>query len=145
MRNNLRVNYTILSQVRKWLPGERITRLRNLALFISGLYLAGAVHLSHIARELPTPGKLPSLANRLRRFLNNPRVGVRDFYRPVARQLMSRFKGPCLRLIIDSTKLVTSQQNPLGEIKLWLVSRICGDTQVPGTCQVHDIRRFASI
>jgi hypothetical protein len=99
------VYYTILSQVREWLPGERITRLRNLALFVSGLYLAGAVHLPHIARELPTAGKLPSLVNRLRRFLNNPRVGVRDFYRPVAQQLMSRFEGRCLRLIIDCTKL----------------------------------------
>ncbi len=27
----------------------------------------------------------------------------------------------------------------------WLVSRICGDTQVPVTCQVRDIRRFVSI
>lgn len=63
------------------------------------------MHLSHTARELPTPGKLPSLVNRLRRFLNNPRVGVRDFYRPVARRLMSRFEGQCLRLIIDCTKL----------------------------------------
>jgi hypothetical protein len=81
MRNNLRIYYTILSQVNEWLPNERITRLRNLALFLSGLYLAGSVHLSHIARELPTPGKLPSLVNRLRRFLNNPRVGARDFYR----------------------------------------------------------------
>jgi ubiquinone/menaquinone biosynthesis C-methylase UbiE len=26
-----------------------------------------------------------------------------------------------------------------------LVSRICGDNQVPATCQVHDIRRFAGI
>ena len=28
---------------------------------------------------------------------------------------------------------------------LWLVSRICGNTQVPATCQVHDIGRFPSI
>ena len=27
----------------------------------------------------------------------------------------------------------------------WLVSRICGDIQVPATCQAHDIARFASI
>jgi len=29
--------------------------------------------------------------------------------------------------------------------KTRLVSRICGDIQVPATCQVHDIRRFADI
>ena len=77
MRNNLRVYYTILSQVREWLPGERITRLRNLALFISGMYLARGVHLSHIARELPTAGKLPSLVNPEGETINQVMVWVK--------------------------------------------------------------------
>lgn len=105
MRNNLRVYYSMLKQATGWMPGERITRLRNLALFLTGLQLAGSVHLSHIARKLPTPGKLPSLVNRLRRFLDNPRVAIRDFYRPVARQLVQAFEGQPIRLIIDCTKL----------------------------------------
>jgi len=29
--------------------------------------------------------------------------------------------------------------------KIWLVSRICGDIQVPATCQVRDIKRFVGI
>jgi hypothetical protein len=74
-------------------------------LFLTGLQLAGSVHLSHIARKLPTPGKLPSLVNRMRRFLDNPRVAIRDFYRPVARQLVQAFEGQPIRLIIDCTKL----------------------------------------
>jgi hypothetical protein len=105
MRNNLRVYYSIMSQVTEWLPGERVTRLRNLALFLTGLYLAGSVHLPHIGRKLPTGGKLPSLVNRMRRFLDNPRVSVRDFYEPVARQLIQTFRGQPIRLIIDCTKL----------------------------------------
>ena len=28
---------------------------------------------------------------------------------------------------------------------IWLVSRICGDNQVPAARQVYDIRRFVSI
>lgn len=32
MQNNLRFHATLLSQLCKWLPEERITRLRNLAL-----------------------------------------------------------------------------------------------------------------
>jgi hypothetical protein len=105
MRNNLRVYYNMLDRVTTWLPKERITRLRNLALFVTGLFLSGSVHLSKIAGELPTPGKNPSLVNRLRRFLKNPRVSVRDFYRPVAQQVVQAFDGHVIRLIIDCTKL----------------------------------------
>jgi hypothetical protein len=105
MGDNLQLYYTTLTEMSKWLPEERVTRLRNLALFLSGLYLAGSVHLGHITRKWPISGKLPSLANRLRRFLDNPRVCVRDFYRPVAQQLIQAFSGQPIRLIIDCTKL----------------------------------------
>ncbi len=40
----------------------------------------------------------------------------------------------CISQILDQTPKI-----------LGLVSRICGDIQVPATCQVHDIRRFAGI
>ncbi len=45
-----------------------------------------------------------SLVNRLRRFLGNSRVSVRDYYRPVAESLVSAFRGLPIRLIIDTTK-----------------------------------------
>ena len=105
MRNNLRLYHTMIAQIRKWLPDERITRVRNLALFLTGLYLGRKVHLSLIVEEWHLPGKIPSLANRLRRFLDNPRVSVRDYYRPVAESLVSTFRGLPIRLIIDTTKL----------------------------------------
>lgn len=105
MRNNLRLYYTTLDRLTLWLPRERVTRLRNLALFLTGLYLAASVHLSHIARKWPLPGGLPSLVNRLRRFLDNPQVSVRRFYEPVARSLIDTFRGLPIRLVIDCTKL----------------------------------------
>jgi hypothetical protein len=105
MRNNLRLYYSTLARLTKWLPHERITRRRNLALFVTGLYLARSVHLSYVTRKWPVPGTLPSLANRLRRFLDNPRVDVRQLYEPVARQLLRAFTGQPLRLVIDCTKL----------------------------------------
>ena len=105
MRDNLRVYYTMLDRVTSWLPEERITRLRNLSMFVTGLFLASSVYLSKIASELPIPGKNPSLVNRLRRFLKNPRVAVRHFYRPVAEQVLGAFDGREIRLIIDCTKL----------------------------------------
>jgi hypothetical protein len=92
-------------QICQWFPSERITRKRNLVLMIVGLYLGASVHLSHIARELPIPGKDPSLVNRLRRFLNNPQVSVRTWYRPVALEILQSFVGQPIRLVIDCTKL----------------------------------------
>ncbi len=74
----------MVAQIRKWLPNERITRVHNLALFLTGLYLSRKVHLSLVVRKWPMPGKVLSLVNRLRRFLDNPGVCVRDYYRPVA-------------------------------------------------------------
>jgi hypothetical protein len=105
MRDNLRLYHTMMPQISKWLPDERITRVRNLALFVTGLYLSRKVHLSLIVRTWPTPGKVPSLVNRLRRFLDNPRVRVRDYYRPVAELLVGVFRGQQIRLILDTTKL----------------------------------------
>jgi hypothetical protein len=105
MRNNLRLYHTMVGQISKWLPSERITRVRNLALFLTGLYLGRKVHLSLIAEEWHLSGKTPSLVNRLRRFLDNPKVSVRDYYQPVAESLVSAFRGVPIRLIIDTTKL----------------------------------------
>ena len=105
MRNNLQIYHTILGQFRKWLADERITRLRNLALFVAGLYLARQVHLSRITDEWHVAGRGPSLVNRLRRFLSNIRISVRDYYRPVAESLISSFRDLPIRLIIDTTKI----------------------------------------
>jgi hypothetical protein len=105
MQNNLRLYGNVLSQLRKWLPGERITRLRNMSWLMIGMFLAQSVHLSHIARKLPLPGQIVSLTNRLRRFLNNRRVDVRAYYEPVARLLIARFRGQRLVLLMDCTPL----------------------------------------
>jgi hypothetical protein len=51
MRDNLQLYDTMIVRMRKSLPDERVTRVRNLALFLTGLYLAGNVHLSFIVRK----------------------------------------------------------------------------------------------
>ena len=110
MQNSLRIHGTLLPQLRKWLPKERITRLRNLAWLMTGLFLARSVHLSHIARKLPLRGQVVSLTNRLRRFLDNPRVDVWRYFQPIARQLLAGFRGQRLTLLIDCTGLGFSYQ-----------------------------------
>jgi hypothetical protein len=119
MRDNLRLYRKMLTAMQGFLPGERITRLRNLALCAeisaraSGLFLAESVHLGKVARKSPFAGKLVSLTNRLRRFLKNPRVEAARLYRPLARRLLSSFEGSWqeVRLIaegflgLDTTKV----------------------------------------
>ena len=63
------------------------------------------IHLPLIVRKWPLPGKIPSLTNRLHRFLDNPQVVVRDWYHPLAQQLVQTFAGKEIRLIIDCTKV----------------------------------------
>lgn len=106
MANNLLVYHKVLGQLCQWLPGERITRLRNMALLLVGVQQSRGIHMSQIVNHWPgVVGKVPSLVNRLRRFLSNPAVEVRRWYEPLAQQLVARFRGQRLRLIIDCTKV----------------------------------------
>jgi hypothetical protein len=105
MRNNLQLYHKFLHQICQWLPEERITRKRNLALLVVGLYLGAAVHLPLIVRKWPFEAKVPSLVNRLHRFLSNPLLRPQVCYQPLAEQLIRAFGGQTLRLVIDTTKV----------------------------------------
>ena len=106
MRDNLRLYRKMLAEMKEFLPDERITRVRNMALVVTGVFLAESVHLSAIAKKLPLSSRLTSLANRLRRFLKNPRVDPGRFYRPVAQVLLGSFEPwQEVRLLLDTTKV----------------------------------------
>jgi hypothetical protein len=105
MQTNLHLYHRVLEQFRQWWPEERITRQRNLALLVTGLYLSRAVQMALVVRVWPSRSKEPSLVNRLRRFLDNPRVDVRRWYRPVAERLVQSLAGQPLRLVIDCTQV----------------------------------------
>jgi hypothetical protein len=70
------------------LPGERITRLRNFVWLMVGIYQSRSVHLTEIASKIPGRAKELSIVRRLSRFLTNPRVRVREWYAPIARNLL---------------------------------------------------------
>lgn len=105
MRDNLVIYDSVLRQLDKWLPEERITRLRVLALIVTGLYLGASVHLSKVVRKWPVAGRTPSLENRVRRFLDNQAVEVRRYYRPVVAGILQALAGQPIRLILDCTKI----------------------------------------
>lgn len=105
MFHNLRLYSKIKRRILQWLPQARITRVRNLALLVTGLCVEQGIHLSEIVGKWPIPGREVSLVNRLRRFLSNEAVDVAAWYRPMARQILSVFAGQQIRLIIDTTKV----------------------------------------
>lgn len=105
MRNNLRLYHKIFQQIRHWLPQERVTRQRNLALLVVGLHLAQSVYLTKIANQLHVPAKKLSLAGRLRRFLRNAVVNVQSYYEPLLIPLLKAVAGKEVLLIIDATKV----------------------------------------
>ena len=105
MPNNLQLYHKMKQQLGQWLPLERSTRIRNMALFLTGLYLSGKPQLSKIVRTWPLRGKLPSLTNRLWRFLNNPKLEVRSWYAPLAEEIIKRLPTGAVTLVVDSTKV----------------------------------------
>ena len=87
------------------LPGERITRKRNLVSLLIGLYQSRSVHLSKIAEKVPGLACLPSRVRRLQRFLENPAIRVREWYETLARNILQRLAGGKLRLILDGSQV----------------------------------------
>jgi hypothetical protein len=105
MPNNLQPYHKMKLQLSQWLPLEGSTRIRNMALFLTGLYLSGKPHLSKIVPTWPLWGKLPSLTNRLWRFLNHPKLEAGSWYAPLAGEIVKRLPTGAITLVIDSTKV----------------------------------------
>lgn len=112
MSDSPRLYHSILEKMKTFHSSERITRLRNLALLVMGLYQGESVHFAKIVKHWPTEVRLLSRVQRLRRFLDNQRTEDTTFFRPVARQILSRFCGSDhpVRLLLDTTKVGPSCQ-----------------------------------
>lgn len=95
---------TRMAQLR---PGERVTRLRNMTWLLVGIYLSRSVHLSKIALKIPSSAKVLSITRRLSRFLDNPNVRVREWFEPIARDVLQAAAQTVgeIRLIADGTKV----------------------------------------
>jgi hypothetical protein len=94
---------TKLSELR---PGERVTRVRNLAWLLAGLYSSKSVHQSKIAAKIPGKACLPSRTRRLSRLLDNPAFRVREWYHPLASKIVRAMLATGeLRLIVDGSKV----------------------------------------
>jgi hypothetical protein len=73
------IYHTWVKRILQCRPTERITRVRNLAHLLTGIWASKSVHLSHIATKIPSGATLPSVTRRLARFLDNPALRVREW------------------------------------------------------------------
>jgi hypothetical protein len=87
------------------------TQWQNMLWLMAGLYWSSSVYLTHIARKLPIRAQKLSLERRLRRFLDNPAVRVREWYATTAIWLLrSAASGGRIHLVVDSTKVSFSHR-----------------------------------
>lgn len=96
-----------LNRILQLRPTERITRVRNMAWLITGIFHSRSVQLSHVATKIPAQVDLLSVVRRLSRFLDNPALRVREWYEPLARgwlDYLAHTTGE-IRLIADGTKI----------------------------------------
>lgn len=94
----------------QWLTDRCRTRRTNLIWLLVGLYLGGGVQASAIVKHWAVPAKTVSLTRRLSRFLDNGAVRPAVWYRPVARQVLARWTGQTVTLLIDATRVSARRQ-----------------------------------
>lgn len=103
---------SFLESVSNLLPKERVTRQRNLAAMLVGIYLSGSVQLNRIASKVPSAAKLTSISKRLSRFVSNEGIDANDCYCLVAEGVVQHLlaSGSELRLIVDGSKVSADKQ-----------------------------------
>jgi hypothetical protein len=102
-----RLYLTWVERIKQLHPKERITRIKNIAWLMTGIFASHSVHLSQIANKISGPACLNSHIQRLSRFLDNTAVRVREWYEPIAVMLLERVvaAGQEVRLVVDGSKV----------------------------------------
>lgn len=100
--------FTVLWQL---VPDAPDTRIANCVFLITGIFQAGSVHLSLIARKIPVRAKKRSLVKRLERWLDNAAIRPRQWYKPIAQQLIAAASAAGeIHLLIDCSKVSFNHQ-----------------------------------
>lgn len=92
-----------LSELR---PQERVTRVRNFAWLLVGLYQSKSVHQSKIAAKILGLTLLSSRTRRVGRLLDNAAIRVREWYHPIASGIAQAIAAIGeVRLLVDGSKV----------------------------------------
>jgi hypothetical protein len=102
-----RLHDTWFARILQLWPQERITRLRNLAWLLVGIWASRSVHVSRVAGHIPGAATQTSLTRRLARFLDNAAVRVRVWYQPLAQSVLRAMATTVgeIRLVADASKV----------------------------------------
>jgi len=104
--------HTLMQLIEQLLGHERITRRRGLAWLMACLYQGRSPHANRIGNKIPGSAKKISKGERLRRWLSNRAVRVRQWYEPLARQLIAQASRheQQLCLVVDGTRIGSGHQ-----------------------------------
>jgi len=93
-------------------PKQRITQVRNFVWLVVGIFHSRSVSLSRMAGKVLSTAKNVSTVRRLSRFLANPAIDVRNWYKPIAKAwLEAQYEHVGeIRLIVDGTKVGFAHQ-----------------------------------
>ena len=93
-------------------PQQRITQVKNFVWLVVGIFHSRSVNLSRIAGKVIGKAKNVSTVRRLSRFLANPAIEVRKWYKPLAKVwLRAQYEHVGeIRLIVDGTKVGFAHQ-----------------------------------
>lgn len=107
-----RLYHTLMTQIEQILPIERVTRLRVLAWLMTALFYSKSPHTNRLGNQIVGKAKKISNGERIRRWLSNGAIRVREWYKPVALQLIDQVTkhGKPIRLIVDGTKIGNKHQ-----------------------------------
>lgn len=105
-----RIYHTWFYRILQLRPDKRVTRVRNFAWLLAGIFESKSVHLGKIASKIPGQAMLPSITRRLDRLLENTAIRVRDWYEPIAKELLERVTGQQISLIVDGSKVGCGHQ-----------------------------------
>ena len=102
-----RIYHSWVERIKQLRPEEPISRIKNMAWLISGIYETQSVHLSKIGNKMSGSAKLSSHIKRLSRFLKNKAIRVREWYQPIAATMIEGLvsSGSQIRLVVDGSKV----------------------------------------
>lgn len=87
-------------------PEEVDSRIVNMVYLLMGMWEARSVQTGRIAAHAPVKAKKQSTVRRLERFLSNGAVRVRDWYEPIAREIIAAASvAGEIHLVLDTTKV----------------------------------------
>jgi hypothetical protein len=104
MSANLKKYDRFIARARQLLPEARITQLRNLAFLVVSFLSSTDCHLSSLAEEIPLGAAELSIEQRLRRWLKNKRINVKEWFEPFVKAALQVYRPDVVYVVMDSTQ-----------------------------------------